>query len=683
MQNEKSSYTNSFSNNEPAIDAQRIKELKKNEQRYRVMMESIDEGYAVMELLPDEGGTLRDFRLLETNRAFEQHTGLKNVEGKRMGELLPELEEEWLETYEKVARTGKSIRFKHRARQLGNQWFDAYVFRLGDPRQRKVAVLFQDITDRVMAQEEREQLLREVENERQRLAEIFQHAPSFMCILQGPDHVFERANDLYHQLVGNREIIGKPIREALPEVVGQGFYELLDRVYETGQAYSASGRRVLLHQEEGDPVERYLDFVYQPMRDASGEITGVFVQGIDLTERKRVDKELKEVNETLEERVEERTKSLISYQDQLRSLASKLSKAEEQERHRLATELHDNLGQMLAVSKMKVDLLPGEQMPQEVAEAIEDVRQGIDEALVYTRNLMSDLKPPPTLDKEDVRASIDWVAQKMEKHGLEVRVNDDEQPKKTSEEIRTTLLQCVRELLFNVIKHTDVREAEIGMRRMEGQVQIEVLDKGPGFDPEDEDSQSTEEGGFGLFNIQERMDLLGGQVKIESEPETGTRIILQAPVKGAANNMVDDEPLQEEVEMEINEESHQKIHVLLADDHQMMREGLKKVVETEEDLVVIGEAADGEEAVELTGRTSPDVVVMDVNMPRMNGMDATKKIISSIEDVRVIGLSLHDHQEVVDSMRNAGASAYLTKNEAFETLCATIRSEAKLAKEQE
>ncbi|HET6528388.1 MAG TPA: response regulator transcription factor [Balneolaceae bacterium] len=116
--------------------------------------------------------------------------------------------------------------------------------------------------------------------------------------------------------------------------------------------------------------------------------------------------------------------------------------------------------------------------------------------------------------------------------------------------------------------------------------------------------------------------------------------------------------------------------ILLVDDQEMIRKGLRKIIEEEDDLMIIAEASDGKEAIKSARETSPDVIVMDVNMPKMDGIQATKKIKSALPDIHIIGLSLHGRKEVIQDMRSAGASAYVTKDEAFEALCATIRSEA-------
>ena len=120
--------------------------------------------------------------------------------------------------------------------------------------------------------------------EREYLRNLFEQAPGFMAVLREPGHIFTIANKAYREMVGREELIGKPVREALPDVAGQGFYELLDDVYTTGEPYKATAARILFRRTpEAPPQERYLDFVYQPIRDAAGEVTGIFVQGHDVT----------------------------------------------------------------------------------------------------------------------------------------------------------------------------------------------------------------------------------------------------------------------------------------------------------------------------------------------------------------------------------------------------------------
>ncbi|HEX2556110.1 MAG TPA: PAS domain S-box protein [Microvirga sp.] len=126
-----------------------------------------------------------------------------------------------------------------------------------------------------------------------RLQSLFDQTPGFLAVLRGPDHVFEMANQAYQRLVGSRDLIGRPVRDALPEIVQQGFTDLLDRVYATGIAHIGEGARILLGTDpDRPPASRFLDFIYQPIREADGSVGGVLVQGHDVTEQKLAEEAL-------------------------------------------------------------------------------------------------------------------------------------------------------------------------------------------------------------------------------------------------------------------------------------------------------------------------------------------------------------------------------------------------------
>ncbi|HEX8282417.1 MAG TPA: PAS domain S-box protein [Pyrinomonadaceae bacterium] len=171
----------------------------------------------------------------------------------------------------------------------GRCWFIARIKRFEYEGESRAVVTHANVTARREAEEERERLLLSLESEKSRLAYLFEHAPSFVAVLRGPAHVFEFANQLYVELIGGRDVLGKPVREALPEIEGQGYFELLDEVFRAGRPHSGRGVRVLVRRESGQDEERFLDFVYQPMLDADGAVYGVFVHGVDVTEHKRAE----------------------------------------------------------------------------------------------------------------------------------------------------------------------------------------------------------------------------------------------------------------------------------------------------------------------------------------------------------------------------------------------------------
>ena len=129
---------------------------------------------------------------------------------------------------------------------------------------------------------------RGLQREMERLADLFEQAPAFFAVMSGPEHVFEMTNGPYQQLIGHRSILGKPVREGVPEAEAQGFLALLDRVYRTGEPYVGRGIPIELARTPDHPLElRYLDFVYQPKREPDGSVSGIIVLGVDVTDAKR------------------------------------------------------------------------------------------------------------------------------------------------------------------------------------------------------------------------------------------------------------------------------------------------------------------------------------------------------------------------------------------------------------
>lgn len=165
--------------------------LRASEERYKTLVESIDEGFCVVEVLFDASGKANDYRFLEVNPAFEVQTGLRNAMGRHMRELVPELEEHWFETFGRIALTGVPERFENEAKAL-NRWYEVYAFRLGGDNSRTVAVLFDDITGRRQVEEDRERLLREANRQVVQMEALLNSMQGAVTIVDATGHIVLR-----------------------------------------------------------------------------------------------------------------------------------------------------------------------------------------------------------------------------------------------------------------------------------------------------------------------------------------------------------------------------------------------------------------------------------------------------------------------------------------------------------
>jgi signal transduction histidine kinase len=224
-------------------------------------------------------------------------------------------------------------------------------------------------------------------------------------------------------------------------------------------------------------------------------------------------------------------RAMKDYQLQLRTLASQLSMAEQHERLKIATQLHDSVTQNLAMSKMKLSAIRQLPLPDDIAHEIDGLRTLLEKTIHSTRSLSFDLSPP-ILHDLGLEAALEWLAEKMEQeHSIRVQLEDDGTEKPLEENLRNLLFIMVRELLINVVKHANTTDAKISIWREGNLIQIEVQDKGSGFEPPTNVLEATNSAGFGLFSIRERLRHFGGRLAIQSALGRGTRVRLTAPLK--------------------------------------------------------------------------------------------------------------------------------------------------------
>ncbi len=407
---------------------------------------------------------------------------------------------------------------------------------------------------------------------------------------------------------------------------------------------------------------------------------------VDLTPVKRVEEalrqteaNLRQVNESLENRIRERTAELQLRSDQLRALALDLTETESRERKRLAQVLHDHFQQLVSAAKLKVGIIRRKISDPALLETITQAEGLLAETIDASRNLATELSPP-VLHDGGLQAALEWLARKMERdHELHVNVAMDPECEPENEQMRTILFECARELLFNVVKHaqTSHAELEVSMSR-EGLLQLTVRDRGKGFDPNQLETASGQDGSFGLLSIKERLALLGGLVRIRSSAESGTATTISVPF-ATASPVARRGPVNR---VTVSSVDHARkvptVRVLVADDHRLFREGLISLISQESFVEVVGQANDGLEAVEMVHSLKPDILLCDITMPKLNGIQVAAQLSREIPDIKIIGLSMHEREDMAHAMMEAGAIAYCTKGGPTDHLLAVLRDVASM-----
>jgi PAS domain S-box-containing protein len=407
--------------------------------------------------------------------------------------------------------------------------------------------------------------------------------------------------------------------------------------------------------------------------------------------------ELREARDELERRVKERTaelsasvetmrdevarrtlaeRALRHRSEQLRALASELTLAEQHERQRLAQILHDGLQQLLVGAKFYLAALERSR-DKTVREQAAEVNELLSDSIETSRLLTAELCPP-ILREAGLVPALEWLTRWMlDKHGLEVSLTAQGGIGTIAEDVAVLLFQATRELLFNAVKHSGAGSAAVTVALTEDRLVIAVADEGAGFDPAQLRAEGGPSEGFGLFAIRERLDWLGGRMEIDSAPGRGSRFAMEVPLTGPARGKVLADQ-RAKVSVVITPpgggEGLGKIRIVLVDDHIVMRQGLATLLRDEPGMAIVGEASDGESAVKLVRDVHPDIVLMDVSMPGMNGIEATRIIHGELPDVRVIGLSMFEEGQRAGAMLQAGAVKYLTKSDAADKLVAAIRA---------
>lgn len=625
---------------------------------------------ALIDAIPDlifHLGRDGTYRFVHADRPELLVQPVQELLGRRISEVMePDVADLWMRTIERTVDENATGRVEYVVTTISGEerTFEGHLAPLEDDG---VVVVARDITDHKRAQ-------RSLEAERDQFIEVARQAPVIMAIYRGPDHVCEFANKNLIDVLGGREIIGLSARESIPELSAEGLIQLMDRVYETGEAITLNEKRVELNVDPDlPPVERFANFNYVPLRNGDGSVTGVLSHHVDITEqvvaRRRLQvhnsiiravlkaestettarvaleglaesvpsdlsavvlfdedssdiiplsvrgrndsdvlklrglatrddlppgvdpdepgtthfRRLGEIEEggafidalkaegltsllveTLSDgrectgilllaakhpfreeheklcqvlaeplavaiRSARMLEDLAQARERLETLNLKLINAHEQERHSLALELHDHVGQVLTSVMFALHDFDDESLSEATFKSLERSRLLIQELAGQIRSLSLDLRPP-MLDDFGLKSTLEWYQNKVYRE-TEIDVVLSTMgiaDKMLPEAIRTTAFRIIQEAITNVARHADTKEATVKVLRRDDRLLIRIRDEGRGFDVKEARAKHISGGLPGMI---ERVRLLDGDVTIESAPGKGTTIVAVLPIR--------------------------------------------------------------------------------------------------------------------------------------------------------
>jgi PAS domain S-box-containing protein len=424
-----------------------------------------------------------------------------------------------------------------------------------------------------------------------------------------------------------------------------------------------------------------VDYSFDGRRIRIGDQSYPSWLGLELLRQRLAESTLVNLTKSLNRDMEARIDLVEARSRQLQRLTTRLTQAEQRERRRIAQRLHDDLQQHLVGAKVKLATVGGRHPAARLE--LSDLEAAVDKALTTSRTLTSELSPPVIYDA-GFSAGLDWLARRFQRrYNLCVEYRGPQEFDVQDEDVRSFLFAAVRELLRNVVRHAGVRHATVEVEKVSAErIRLVVEDAGKGMDLPGAGGD-LDPPGFGLFGLRERIQCLGGSLLIEKGPQGGTRVTIDVPARAVATapepveRVQVLEPSPEEEPPESRGRGSGPIRVMLVDDHKMLREGLSGLLGEEPDMEIVAEASDGVMAVELARQHQPDLIIMDISMPRMNGIEATRKITSELPWIPIIGLSMHERDDMAKAMRTAGAVDLITKGAASDLLIQVVRDYAR------
>jgi two-component system, NarL family, sensor kinase len=469
------------------------------------------------------------------------------------------------------------------------------------------------------------------------------------------------ANSRFAQLMNTRPERRKVVGRNLRDLISNGSWDDLN----TALTQGACG-----------PVEGEIKVDTEP---AGPRVIRLSLGPVRLGKRTTIRAVAREVTELME-----KTRALEESEASLHSLSARILQLQDEERRRIARDLHDITGQELAVVVMSLSSVakeldrPGAEGRQVVLDALELVRK-----IEHEVRSLSYLLHPPLLDEFGIGSALEWYAEGFQRRsGITVEVECPRGLPRLSAEKEVALFRVVQEGLTNVLRHSGSRKAWIRLSNDPTGVHVSIEDEGCGIKA-DASGEVTTRAGVGILSMRERLHQLGGVLEVRPRSR-GTQLLasvfLDDADRAASSAGVPVVELVNGAEMPRSETgrhrrspvSHKRI--LIADDHEVTRRGIRALLEEERDLEICGEARDGFEVVQKARELNPDLIIMDINMPHAGGFSAANRIRELGTVPKIIFFTTHTLGELERMSRIAGFEGFVYKTDAAQDLVRGVRA---------
>lgn len=488
--------------------------------------------------------------------------------------------------------------------------------------------------------------------EEARWRQLFTKSPAFMCVLTGPDHIFEYVNPRYLELIGERDVINKPVHEAIPEISAQGFNELLDFVYTTGQSYTGIAAPIsLLGDVAGVERQRYLDFVYHPIRNADSEITGIFVNGYDVTERVLSEQSLAEQDRRKDE-----------------FLAM------------LAHELRNPLAPIRNASELLKQTTPDDTrvhtLGDLISRQVNQLTRLIDDLLEVSRISQGrmELQKGPLLLDQAIKFAIESTSSSVAEKNLHL-IYDCDDTCLLIDGDHARVAQSLINIIINATKYTeDGGRIKIHLRQEATQALIEVSDTGIGIEAQmldeifelfrqvDTSIDRSRGGlGIGLSVVKKIIQMHNGTITARSAGlGQGSTFSITLPLAS----------YKESATTPHTAPALARLKFLLIDDNEDATNSLAMLLETVGHETTV--TYRGANALAIIERNNFDVVLLDIGLPDIDGYEVAGRIRAIHKNITIVAVSGYGQTEDVRKALDAGFSGHLTKPVSLDALERTV-----------